>query len=104
MKRVVLTPEAQRDISDIWEYIAADSPAAADRVIGSIEEALYRLADTPGIGHVRDDLADNRHRFYLVHSYLIVFRHRTDPLQVLRVLHAARDVRSIIAFPLSDEG
>ena len=39
---------------------------------------------------------DKRHRFFLVYSYLIVYRHETKPLQIIRVLHAARDVQSIL--------
>jgi hypothetical protein len=48
----------------------------------------------PGIGHLRVDLADRRHRFFLVYSYVIVYRSQTKPLQV--VLHAARDVQEIL--------
>jgi toxin ParE1/3/4 len=54
------------------------------------------LAKNPGIGHTREELADRRHRFFLVYSYLIVYRFETQPLQVIRVLHAARDVQSIL--------
>lgn len=57
---------------------------------------MYRLAKTPGIGHLRADLADRRHRFFLVYSYLIVYRFETKPLQVIRVLHASRDVQSLL--------
>ena len=45
---------------------------------------------------MREELADRRHRFFLVYSYLIVYRFETKPLQVLRVLHAARDVQGIL--------
>jgi antitoxin ParD1/3/4/toxin ParE1/3/4 len=48
------------------------------------------------MGHVREELADRRHRFFVVYSYLIVYRYETDPLQVIRILHAARDVQSIL--------
>lgn len=96
MKPFVLTPRAGQDIADIWEYIAGDSIEAADRVVNAIERALHRLAKNPGIGHLREDLADPRHRFFLVYSYLIVYRYETKPLQVIRVLHAARDVQSIL--------
>ena len=99
MKPFILTPRAEQDLGDIWEYIAGDSIDAADRVLASIEMALQRLADSPGIGHMREDLADRRHRFWLVYSYLIVYRFETNPLQVIRVLHAARDVQSILGLP-----
>ena len=57
---------------------------------------MHRLAKNPGTGHMREELADRRHRFFLVYSYLIVYRFETQPLQVIRVLHAARDVESIL--------
>jgi plasmid stabilization system protein ParE len=93
MKRYVLTPSAERDINEIWEHIAEDSIEAADRVLDALETAMGKLAKNPGIGHWREELADRRHRFLLVYSYLIVYRHEVDPRQILRVLHAARDVR-----------
>jgi antitoxin ParD1/3/4/toxin ParE1/3/4 len=96
MKPFILTPRAAQDVSDIWDYIADDSIEAADRVLEALEKALYRLSKSPGIGHMREELADRRHRFFPVYSYLIVYRFETKPLQVLRVLHAARDVQSIL--------
>jgi plasmid stabilization system protein ParE len=45
---------------------------------------------------MREELADRRHRFFLVYSYLIIYRLETKPLQIIRVLHAARDVQSIL--------
>lgn len=94
----VLTPAAARDIEDIWEHIAQDNIPAADRVASVLEAALSRLAKRPRIGHLREDLAARRHRFFVVYSYLIVYRFETKPLQIIRVLHAARDVRTILGF------
>lgn len=61
-----------------------------------MERTLFKLARNPGIGHWREELADKRHKFFLVYSYLIVYRHETKPLQIIRILHAARDVQSIL--------
>jgi plasmid stabilization system protein ParE len=96
MKRYILTPSAKRDVNDIWDYIAADSIEAADRVLDALESAMIKLAKNPGVGHWREELADKRHRFFLVYSYLIVYRHEAKPLQIVRVLNAARDVQSIL--------
>ena len=103
MKSFILTPRAEQDVSDIWDYIAADSIEAADRVLAVLEKTLHRLAKNPGIGHMREDLADRRHRFFLVYSYLIVYRFETQPLQVIRVLHAARDVQSILGLTSEEQ-
>ena len=72
MKFFVLTPGAEQDISDIWDYIADDNIEAADRVLDALENAMVKLAKNPSIGHWREELADKRHRFFLVYSYLIV--------------------------------
>jgi plasmid stabilization system protein ParE len=102
-KPFVLTPRAEQDIAEVWDYVAADSIDAADRVLSALEKAMHRLAKAPGIGHSREDLADGRHRFLLVYSYLIVYRYRTKPLQIIRVLHAARDVRAILNLSSEDQ-
>ena len=96
MKRFILTPRARQDLSDIWDYIAQDNIEAADHVLDALERAMLKLAKHPSVAHWREELADKRHRFFLVYSYLIVYRHETKPLQVIRVLHAARDVWSIL--------
>jgi len=96
MKLFLLTPRAEQDLNEIWEYIAEDSVAAANRVLTALEKTIGRLAKNPGIGHVREELADRRHHFFPVYSYLIVYRFETKPLQVIRVLHAASDVQTIL--------
>ena len=96
MKRFVFTPHARQDVNDIWDYMADDSIEAADRVLDKLDNAMIKLAKSPGIGHRREDLTDKRHRFFLVYSYLIVYRHEAKPLQIIRVLHAARDVQNIL--------
>ena len=96
MKRFVLTPQAKQDVNDICDYIANDSIDAADRVLEALDNAMRRLAKSPGIGHWREELTGKQHRVFLVYSYLIVYRHQTKPLQIIRVLHAARDLQSIL--------
>ncbi|HET8890401.1 MAG TPA: type II toxin-antitoxin system RelE/ParE family toxin [Candidatus Angelobacter sp.] len=99
MKRFVLTPLAARDLNEIWDYLVSDNIRAADRVLDALEKALRELARHPGKGHWRDDLADRRHRFFLVYSYLIVYRPETKPMQVIRVLHASRDIQALLDLP-----
>ena len=97
MKTFVLTPLAARDLSEIWNYLAEENIALADRVLTAIEFGLRKLVRAPGIGHIREDLASRQYGFFLIHSYLIVYRRETDPLQVIRVLHASRDVQVLLA-------
>ncbi len=96
MTAYVLTPLAARDLTEIWDHIADENLTAAKRVMDRLDAAMRKLSRTPGIGHFREDLCDGRERFFLVYSYLIVYRPSSKPLQIVRVLHAARDVRGIL--------
>jgi plasmid stabilization system protein ParE len=102
MKRYILTPRAKRDVNDNWDYIASDKIEAADRVLIALESALVNLAKNPGRGYWREELADQSRRFWLVYSYLIVYRHEAKPLQIVRALHASRDVQGLLGL-LPDE-
>ena len=96
MTPVVLTPLARRDIEEIWDYLAAENLRVAERVFKRIEVDVRKLARTPGIGHFRENSADRRHRSFQVHSYLIVYRPSTQPLEVIHTLHASRDVHDLL--------
>jgi plasmid stabilization system protein ParE len=56
---------------------------------------MHRLAELPGLGHLRDDLADETLRVWTVHSYLRIYRPDPVPLQVVRVLGGYRDIAAL---------
>ena len=56
MNGYVLSADADFDLDEIWEYIAADNLDAADRWIGKLFDAFEALGQTPGLGHRREDL------------------------------------------------
>lgn len=91
-RRFVLTPEARADLIEIWNYIAEDGIDTADQVIARLRDGFTRLAETPAMGQRREDLADSRHRFWTVHSYVIAYRWETTPLQIIAVVHGARQL------------
>ena len=96
MKRYRLSPEAQGDIEDIRKYLVKEGGAALARyVMGEIRQALRFLAETPGAGHVRDDLTDEPVKFWSVFSYLIIYDPATQPLGIARILHANRDLETM---------
>ena len=91
-----LSPEACQDIQQIWAYIRADSIKAARRVRLQILDACRRIAENPGIGHSREDLTDKPVRFWPVASYLIIYNPAPRPVEIVRVVHGARDVPSLL--------
>lgn len=92
MNRFRLSPEAAQDITAIWKYIAQDNIGAARRVRLELLAVCRRLAQSPGIGHRREDLTDKPVRFFPVYSYLIIYNPATEPLEIVRVLHGAQDI------------
>jgi plasmid stabilization system protein ParE len=93
MKPYRLTQAAKEDLFDIWIFIASDNVAAADRLENEILEACQRLANKPDIGHFRRDLTAKPVRFFSVrNNYLIVYDPASEPLEIIRFLHGARDV------------
>jgi plasmid stabilization system protein ParE len=96
VRRIEFTPEARRDLTELWEFITRDNLAAVDRAIASIEDALQDLVRMPGIGHTRSDVSELHHRFWRVGSYLIVYRFDVQALTVVRIIHGARDVRRLL--------
>lgn len=49
-------------------------------------------AEMPRKGHVRDDLTAEPLRFWPVFSYLIIYRPKTSPVEIVRVLDRRRNV------------
>jgi plasmid stabilization system protein ParE len=97
MRLFVLTPQAELDLTEIWDYIAQDNIDTADHILGELEQTMGRLAEMPNMGHIREDLADRRYRFWPVCSYLIVYRAGTKPLQIIRVISGYRDLSNLFA-------
>lgn len=96
MRRLVFSARAQRDIWELWEYIAADNITAADKLCDKIKAAVELLGEMPGAGHTRPDVKDQRYRFWSVRPYVIVYRYTSRTLTVIRVLHGARDFRKLL--------
>jgi len=86
-----ISEKALDDLDEIWDYIARDSQAAADRHIARLREKCQVLADNPGFGTRRDDLRPGM-RSFPVGSYLILFQRAADGIDVIRVIHGYRDI------------
>ena len=99
MSAYVLSLLAEKDLDNIWFYIAQDSSEQADRVVIETRKAIRRLADWPEIGHVRDDLPDPTLRVWSVFSYLIVYKPAAKPLEVVRIIHGMRDIPDLMPPP-----
>jgi len=99
---------AKRDLAQHSGYIAGDSLDAALRFLAAAEETMRALAAMPrqGAPWVSPDprLADvRRHPVRGFGNYLIFYRPVAGGIDVLRVLHGAQDIPSVLADELADE-
>ena len=97
MARFKLSRPAQDDLKSIRNYLFREAgPDVARYVIGRIREGVRLIAEAPGLGHFREDLADPPLRFTTVFSYMIIYNPTVRPIEVVRILHGHRDVGSIM--------
>jgi antitoxin ParD1/3/4/toxin ParE1/3/4 len=97
MTRFVLTRTAERDLDQIKTYLLKEAgPTITRAVLKDIRKALELLGNEPGAGHVREDLTSRPVKFWPVYSYMVVYDPRTNPVQIVRVLHGMRDVEEIL--------
>ena len=86
--------EADQDLRDIWLYLAQDDRASATRFIDRLHGQMGELAEMPGLGRVREDLAPNL-RSFPVGRFLIFYRTYQHGIEVARVLSVRRDLRMV---------
>lgn len=95
--RVRMTPRARSSLMEIADYLRVEAGKdVAKRVVRRIRDEVEKVGRMPGIGHMREDLASDAVRFRGVYSYLIVYRPDTNPVEVLDIIHGARDVAAVL--------
>ena len=89
-----LTISARRDLKSIWGYIAKDSLRYADLVEDAVLETCRSAAKAPFLGHRRQEIGNSKILFLAVsryEQYSIAYLVNSEPLEVVRVIHGARD-------------
>jgi toxin ParE1/3/4 len=89
-----ITTDAKGDLADIWWYIAQDSERSADVIIGKITRKFDELLVNPGMGAIRDYLLPML-RSVSVGKYLIFYRPIVEGIEIVRVVHGARDIENL---------
>ena len=91
MGRIQRTPRADQDLEELWFFIAQDDPAAADRWLDTLEEKIRLIADNPLMGPARPDIAREL-RYHPVGNHLLLYRVIQGGIEIVRVVHGARDL------------
>jgi toxin ParE1/3/4 len=91
--RLLFKKRALRHLEQIYDYIAKENPAAAKRVIERIEHAIGRLSVLPMSGR-RGIVKGTRLLAVPDVPYIVVHRVHADTVEILAVLHTARQRRN----------
>jgi toxin ParE1/3/4 len=95
---VVLTAEAESDLENIAEYIAHDSVTAALSLVHELREKCFALAEAPRGYPLVPRYEHHGVRRRPFGSYLIFYRVGTKAIEVVHILHDARDYEPLL-FP-----
>jgi toxin ParE1/3/4 len=92
--RISIGRVAKRDVTRIVAWVAERNPRAARAMLQRIDARIAELVVFPDLGRRRDDLAPGL-RMVPVEPYLIFYRVVSEEVQIVRVLHGARDLPRI---------
>jgi toxin ParE1/3/4 len=83
---IVWSARAVEHLAHLRAYIAQDNPKAANRIGGTLLEAVERLAELPNLGRP-GRVAGTRELVVPGTPYVIPYRLRGDRLEVIAVFH-----------------
>ena len=90
--RLIWSPVAKLDLTDILDFISLDSVSVARRFAGKLFAAVERLAEFPQSGRVVPELGDPGLREVIRRPCRIVYRVDAEKkqIEIVRIWHAAR--------------
>jgi toxin ParE1/3/4 len=101
MTSIQKRPQVIRDLIELATYIAEDNMDASDRFLVAAEETFKQLVQTPKMGKrcqfSHPNLIDVRQQAIKgFKRYLIFYRLIDSEVEILRVIHGARDIEDIL--------
>jgi plasmid stabilization system protein ParE len=84
------TPRARDDLREITDYIARENPAAADRVVRAIFNAIALIAKRPHLGIRNARAPELRSRLVGRYPYRIHYFVEDADIWIIHIRHSAR--------------
>lgn len=91
-----VSPEAEQDLDQMEVWLSANwGPQAAANTVETVLQRIAALEEAPFSGSLRPEFGEAV-RFVTAGRYVIYFEARPDRLNILRILHQARDRDAIM--------
>ncbi len=97
--KILWTEPAIEDLRNLHGYIAKDSDVYASSFVQRIILAVDRLSDFPRLGRMVPEAEQETIRELLYHNYRIIYRIKSDLVEILTVIHGRRDLGSFKPAP-----
>ena len=88
--KIFWTEQARTDLESIQQYISEENPKSAPEVARTLIDSVERLMEFPASGRPGRK-PDTRELVVAGTPYLLSYRVRNESLQILRVIHGARN-------------
>ena len=92
--KVYWTDTAVQHLLAVYEYIGQDTPIYAQRVIDRIIQRSEQIMDFPQSGRMVPEYEEKDVREIIEKPYRIIYRIRSDQVDILAVVHGARSLPS----------
>lgn len=90
-RTVVWTLLSRDGLDEVLEYIAEDSPEAAEKVLAVVLGVAESLAVFSERGRVVPELRDRSIREVFVYNYRMIYEVLPNEVRILAFIHGARD-------------
>ncbi len=89
---IELFPSAYSDLDEIFDYIMADNPEAAEMILDRMMQSLRHLENFPHSGAPLLERSLKKFNFRMVNidPYIAFYRFIDNKVSVYRILHGAR--------------
>lgn len=87
------TAPAVSDLQNVVNYISQDSAIYADAMAERIISSCETIASFPQSGRIVPEVSNPKIREIIVGPYRIMYRVKRNVLQILAIIHSARDVK-----------
>jgi toxin ParE1/3/4 len=95
--RVLLSPESLADLEETARWIAADNPKRAETFIDELRRICAGLARRPERFPIAASVDGQAVRKRVHRGYLIFYRVRAGQVEVVRIVHGARNWAALFA-------
>ena len=90
--RIIVSPQAQRDLKDIRSYTLQSWGATqADIYLRKIEEAFCGLLENPEIGRERNDVKAE-YRSIVIEKHVLFYKINKSEIHILGIPHSRMDI------------